>query len=112
MFVSTHLTPISGLIDEFTYHRRRRDLLSLQADEARGRYQKIQARFAGDVGDVGLGAAWQVRRDGRDIEVVADGNSAEIIEQLRARSPEMLRAEALTLEEIFVATLQASGAAA
>ena len=113
VFVSTHLiSEFEGLIDEFTIIDGGRELLSLQADEARGRYQKIQARFAGEVGEVGLGAAWQVRRDGRDIEVVADGNSAEIIEQLRARSPEMLRAEALTLEEIFVATVQASGAAA
>jgi ABC-2 type transport system ATP-binding protein len=113
VFVSTHLiSEFEGLIDEFTIIDGGRELLSLQADEARGRYQKIQARFAGEVGEVGLGAAWQVRRNGRDIEVVADGNSAEIIEQLRARSPEMLRAEALTLEEIFVATLQAGGAAA
>jgi hypothetical protein len=34
------------------------------------------------------------------------------MERLRARSPETLTSEALTLEEIFVATLQPGGAAA
>ena len=113
VFVSTHLiAEFEGLIDEFTIIDGGRELLSLDADDARGRYQKIQARFAGDVGELALGRVRQVRRQGREIEVVTDGNSAEILEQLKARSPEMLRTEALTLEEIFVTTVQASGAAA
>jgi len=35
-----------------------------------------------------------------------------MLEQLKARSPELLRSEALTLEEIFVSTVRANGAAA
>ena len=56
VFVSTHLiSEFEGLIDEFTIIDGGRELLSLDADEARGRYQKIQARFAGDVGELALG---------------------------------------------------------
>jgi ABC-2 type transport system ATP-binding protein len=113
VFVSTHLiSEFEGLIDQFTIIEGGRELLSLEADEARGRYQKIQARFAGEVGDVRLSGVRQVRRQGREIEIVTEGNSAEVLEALKAQSPEMVRTEALTLEEIFVSTVKASGAAA
>jgi ABC-2 type transport system ATP-binding protein len=113
VFVSTHLiSEFEGLIDQFTIIEGGRELLSLEADEARGRYQKIQARFAGEVGDVRLAGVRQVRRQGREIEIVTEGNSAEVLEALKAQSPEMVRTEALTLEEIFVSTVKASGAAA
>jgi ABC-2 type transport system ATP-binding protein len=113
VFVSTHLiSEFEGLIDQFTIIEGGRELLSLEADEARGRYQKIQARFAGEVGDVRLTGVRQVRRQGREIEIVTEGNSAEVLEALEAQSPEMVRTEALTLEEIFVSTVKASGAAA
>src|SRR6266851_10101386 len=46
VFVSTHLiTEFEGLIDEFTIMDRGRDVLTLGADQARERYQKIRARF-------------------------------------------------------------------
>src|SRR5215467_12201249 len=46
ILVSTHLiTEFEGLIDEFTIIDRGRNVLSLGADEARERYQKIRARF-------------------------------------------------------------------
>src|SRR5215470_6398933 len=46
IFVSTHLiTEFEGLIDEFTIMDRGKAVLSLGADEARDRYQKIRARF-------------------------------------------------------------------
>ena len=43
---------------------------------------------------------------------MVNGNSAQVMDQLRARSPEALAIEALTLEEIFVSTLQPQEAAA
>ena len=47
VFVSTHLiTEFEGLIDEFTIMDGGRAVLSLDADQARQRYQKIRARFA------------------------------------------------------------------
>jgi len=113
VFVSTHLiSEFEGLIDEFTIIDGGRELLSLGADEARSRFQKIQARFAGDAADLRLPGVRDVRRHGRELEVVTEGNSAEVLEQLKARSPELLRSEALTLEEIFVSTVRANGAAA
>src|SRR5258706_8423099 len=47
IFVSTHLiTEFEGLIDEFTIMDAGRAVLTLEADDARERYQKIRARFA------------------------------------------------------------------
>ena len=47
VFVSTHLiSEFEGLIDEFTIIDGGRDVLTLDADVARARYQKIHARFA------------------------------------------------------------------
>ena len=38
------------------------------------------------------------------MEIIANGNSERLIEQLRSHEPEDLRCESLTLEEIFVAS--------
>ena len=55
VFVSTHLiSEFEGLIDEFTIIDRGREVLSLDADTARERYQKIYARFAADVPELAL----------------------------------------------------------
>jgi ABC-2 type transport system ATP-binding protein len=110
VFVSTHLiSEFEGLIDEFTIIDRGRAVLTLDADVARERYQKIYARFAAEPAGLDVAGARVVRR-GRDFEVVVSGNSAEVIDRLRARAPEALTAEGLTLEEIFVATLQRDAA--
>jgi ABC-2 type transport system ATP-binding protein len=107
ILVSTHLiAEFEGLIDEFTLMDRGRDVLSIGADQARERYQKIRARFAGAAPGVEFEEAMSVRRDGRELELIANGGGARILEQLRALAPESLTSEALTLEEIFVATLK------
>jgi ABC-2 type transport system ATP-binding protein len=108
VFVSTHLiSEFEGLIDEFTIIDRGRNVLTLEADRARERFTKIYARFSADPGAVDLGGARVLRRQGRELEIVANGNSHEVIDRLRSLSPETLSAEALTLEDIFVSTLQA-----
>jgi ABC-2 type transport system ATP-binding protein len=113
VFVSTHLiSEFEGLIDEFTIIDRGRAVLSLEADTARERYQKIHARFASDPGPFELRGGRVLRRDGRSIEVVVNGDSAGVFQQLRARSPETIETEALSLEEIFIASLQPDGAIA
>ena len=113
VFVSTHLiSEFEGLIDEFTIIDRGREVLSLDADTARERYQKIYARFGTDVPDFALPGVQHVRRHGREIEVVTTANPGAVLDQLRARAPEDVRSEALTLEEIFVSTLQPEGAVA
>jgi ABC-2 type transport system ATP-binding protein len=107
IFVSTHLiSEFEGLIDEFTIMDRGKAVLSLGADQARERYQKIRARFAQQAPEIEFKGALQTRRNGRELELVANGASAEIMEQLRKLGPESLTSEALTLEEVFVATLK------
>jgi ABC-2 type transport system ATP-binding protein len=107
VFVSTHLiSEFEGLIDEFTIIDRGREVLTLEADAARAHYQKIQVRFASDPGPLDLADTRTLRRQGRTMEIVVNGNAGRVYEQLRARSPEALAIEALTLEEIFVSTLQ------
>jgi ABC-2 type transport system ATP-binding protein len=107
VFVSTHLiSEFEGLIDEFTIIDRGRAVLTLDADTARARYQKIRARFPSDPGALDLPGARVLRQRGREVEIVANGNSAGVLDLLRTRSPETLTTEALTLEEIFVSTVQ------
>ena len=113
VFVSTHLiSEFEGLIDQFTIIERGRDVLTLDADVARNRFQKIYARFADDPGTIDLGGARVLRRQGRDVEVVVNGNAADVTSRLKARSPETLTSESLTLEEIFVTTLEPNRAMA
>jgi len=45
-----------------------------------------------------------VKQSGREVEILADGNSGQLMEKLRTLSPEDLRCESLSLEEIFVAS--------
>src|SRR5215471_3024644 len=97
ILVSTHLiTEFEGLIDEFTIMDRGRNVLSLDADQARERYQKIRARFAQAAPTTEFPAALHVRRNGRELELIANGGGPQIIEQLRAMQPESLTSEALT----------------
>lgn len=107
VFVSTHLiSEFEGLIDAFTIIDEGREKLTLDADEARSRYRKIRARFAGEPPAVNFPEATQIRREGRELEFIVNGHSEEILKQLQALAPEAVTAEALTLEEIFVAVLK------
>jgi ABC-2 type transport system ATP-binding protein len=107
VFVSTHLiSEFEGLIDEFTIIENGKPVLTLDADAARERYQKVYARFASEPGPVDLAGARILRQRGREFEVLVNGNAADVMARLQARSPESLTTESLTLEEIFVTTLQ------
>ena len=109
VFVSTHLiSEFEGLIDEFTIIDQGRQVLTLDADAARERHQKIYARFAAAPAEVDIPGARVLRQRGRELEVLVDGNAADVMARLAARSPESLTTESLTLEEIFVTTLQRS----
>ncbi len=110
VFVSTHLiAEFEGLIDEFTIIDRGREVMTLASDTARERYQKIYARFATEPPVVDLGEAKVFRREGRELEVIVNGNSAEVLARLKALRPEAINTEALTLEEIFVTALKTGG---
>ena len=105
VFVSTHLiAEFEGLIDEFTIIEKGRELLRMNADDARDRFKKIRVRFPEAPGDLALVGALRVVRKGRELEILANGNSEKLIADLRVRQPEDLRCESLSLEEIFVSS--------
>jgi ABC-2 type transport system ATP-binding protein len=107
VFVSTHLiSEFEGLIDEFTIIDEGKEVLTLEADVARERFQKVWARFPTPVPELDLRDARQVRSSGRELELVVNGNAAKVLERIKAGSPEEIVTEALTLEEIFVASLK------
>jgi len=104
VFVSTHLiAEFEGLIDEFTIIEQGRELLTMEADAARDRFKKIRARFAQEP-KTNLTGALRVKRNGRELEVLANGNSEQLLAELKTQQPEELKVEALSLEEIFVAS--------
>ncbi len=105
VFISTHLiSEFEGLIDEFTIIEQGRELLTMEADAARDRFRKICARFTQPLVQLDFPGALDVKQKGREVEILANGNSGPLLESLRARSPEDLRCESLSLEEIFVAS--------
>jgi hypothetical protein len=113
VFVSTHLiSEFEGLIDDFTIIERGKNVLSMNADVARERYQRIYARFPSDLGALDVAGARVLRQRGREYEVLGSGDSTDVMARLQARSPEALTTEALTLEEIFVTTLHPGAASA
>jgi len=104
VFVSTHLIgEFEGLIDEFTIIEKGKELLTMPADTARDRFQKIRASFAQPPAGLDLSGALSVRESGRDLEILVDGKRDFILDQLRARKPDELQCRSLSLEEIFVA---------
>ncbi|HEY5041168.1 MAG TPA: ABC transporter ATP-binding protein [Verrucomicrobiae bacterium] len=105
VLVSTHLiAEFEGLIDEFTIIEQGRELLTMEADAARARFRKIRARFAQPPAQLDLSGALNVKQSGREMEILANGNSEPLLEKLRALQPEELKCESLSLEEIFVAS--------
>jgi ABC-2 type transport system ATP-binding protein len=107
IFISTHLiSEFEGLIDEFTIMDAGRAVLSLNADSARERYQKIQVRFSQAAPTREFSGAIQTRRNGREMELIVNGEGPRVLEELKSLAPDSLSIESLTLEEVFVATLQ------
>ena len=104
VFVSTHLiSEFEGLIDEFTIIEQGRELLTMEADAARDRFKKIRARFPQEL-KLNLSGALKVKQAGRELEILANGNSEQLLAELKAHQPEELQIESLSLEEIFVAS--------
>ena len=105
VFVSTHLiSEFEGLIDEFTIIEQGRELLSMQADDARDRFKKIRAGFSQTPPRLDLPTALSVKQSGREVEILANGGSEQLLGQLHAMNAEDVQCESLSLEEIFVAS--------
>jgi ABC-2 type transport system ATP-binding protein len=110
VFVSTHLiSEFEGLIDEFTIIEQGRELLTMPADAARDRFKRINARFAQPPVNLQAPGALRVQQTGREVEILTNGNSEELIAWLQNLKPEDLRSESLSLEEIFVASKTLAG---
>ena len=106
VFVSTHLiTEFEGLIDEFTIIDRGREVLTMEADAARSRYQRIRARFKGAPPAIDFLPANRIRKDGRELEIAVNGDADIVLDRIKSLGPESVAMEGLTLEEIFVTTL-------
>src|SRR5580693_5451259 len=98
IFVSTHLiSEFEGLIDEFTIIEQGRELLTMPADDARARFQKIRVSFPQPPSGLDLSGALSVRQSGREMEILANGNSQQLLEKLRSLKPDELRSDSLTL---------------
>lgn len=108
VFVSTHLiTEFEGLIDRFTVLDQGRAVLTANADEARSRFQKLRAEFdSPPPADAGFTGVRSIRREGRSLELIVDGDLGAVRAQLALWNPIRLVAEALTLEEIFLASVR------
>ena len=110
ILVSTHLiAEFEGLIDEFTLIDGGRDVLTLTTDDARERYQRIHARFADASAVPHVADVISSRKNGRNLEVVVNGQRDEVLQKLRDLQPEELRHESLSLEETFTAVLAKKG---
>jgi len=106
VFVSTHMiSEFEGLIDEFTVIEKGRSVLSLESDTARERYRKIRATFESEAPELSLPGAMRVRRTGRELEILVNGELAEFKHAVEAMRPESLQTESLSLEEIFLVTV-------
>jgi ABC-2 type transport system ATP-binding protein len=108
VLVSTHLiSEFEGLIDRFTVIEQGRAVLTADADEARTKSQRLRARFEGEPPpDSELEGAKSIRREGRMLELVVNGEGDRLQARLQAHAPASLEREALTLEEIFVASVK------
>jgi ABC-2 type transport system ATP-binding protein len=113
VFVSTHLiSEFEGLIDEFTVIEQGRNLLTMNADDARSRFKKISVRFTAAPANLALAGALQIKQTGRSAEILANGNSEKLMAELQTMKPEDLRCESLSLEEIFIASKTLTSSAA
>ncbi len=103
VFVSTHLiAEFEGLIDRFTIVEDGKATVSLEADEARSKYRRLRARFAGEPPVLQHPGILRQSRNGRETELVTNGATDEVLEEIRKCQPEDIQSEALSLEEIFV----------
>jgi ABC-2 type transport system ATP-binding protein len=108
VFVSTHLiTEFEGLIDRFTVLDQGKAVLTADADDARTKFRRLRARFESDAPPASeFAAAKSVKRDGRSLELIVNGNGDELLAKLRGMKPAEVTTESLTLEEIFMATVR------
>jgi len=111
VLVSTHLiSEFEGLIDRFTILDAGKAVMTADADEARSRFLRVQAEFAQDPPpDSALPGARTIRRRGRTLEVLIEGDPGPMRQRLESLGGRDLTVTSLTLEEIFMAVAKSGG---
>jgi len=87
-----------------TNRRERRAALGALGRVGRAELNELKGITETDPAKLELAGALRVTGKGRDVEILANGNSEQLLEQLKSYSPEELKVESLSLEEIFVAS--------
>ena len=103
ILVSTHLiTEFEGLIDEFTIVEAGKDILTMESDAARERFVKARMRFGDEAPNFQSDGVLQQRREGRELELILNGDRKRVMTEIRALNPVDIVEESLSLEEIFL----------
>ena len=111
VLVSTHLiSEFEGLIDRFTILDAGKAVMTADADEARSRFLRVQAEFAQDPPpDSAVPGARFIRRRGRTLEVLIEGDPGPMRQRLESLGGRDLTVSSLTLEEIFLEVVKSGG---
>ena len=67
-----------------------------------GRRRRIRARFEQPADQIRLPAGVRSRIQGRELELIVNGNREDAMELIRSQHPVSLECEGLSLEEIFM----------
>jgi ABC-2 type transport system ATP-binding protein len=104
LLVSTHLiSEFEGVVDDFTLVEGGRDVLTLNADDARARYQRIRGWFEARTPEtVPVATVRPPRHEGRMVELVVSSAGDEASAWLKSAGAERVEAAAMSLEEIFL----------
>ena len=107
VFVSTHLiSEFEGLIDEFAIIDQGRAVLSLPSEEARAQFQRLRARFPGELPELEHPNIRETCAEGRELELVIRGDANPVKALVASHHPEEMEITALTLEEIFLTAVK------
>lgn len=108
VFVSTHLiTEFEGLIDEFTIIEQGKELLTLATEQAQSEFKRLRCRFPEEPGSpLEHSSVMECHLDGRQAELILRGDTTTAEQWARSHSPESVQIDALSLEDIFLATVK------
>ena len=104
LLISTHLiTEFEGVVDDFSLIDAGRNVLTLNADDARLRYRRIRAWFEERApASLPIATLRPPRHEGRMVELLVDREPEEARSWLSAVGAQRIEAAALSLEEIFL----------